>query len=414
MHSAALLPRLAFSLRWLALVCGLVGISQLAVFAADPAGKPKTKNLWQVWVTTNGKTQFYSQTPNKAEAQKTADGFNRFPGGQLKGEVRGPIKATDQTDPQLLITVPGNQMVYYISADPKMPQIVADATVEGSKSDISGVSIQWTAQVRFVGNETKHAVAGTPYDQSKTTTGGHLVLAPGDWSKIRGGRVTLVATATIDGKTARGTLDGLKILGTNPSESDLRAALQNDTMRRIARQESRWRQFLADRYPYFSEDNLGGAGIMQMTPSTDDQRWDWRANVKAGIANYQTKYRASANYVQSLRKSAGFMNLVAALNKDRAANGLPALTVTIPDFTEEQHTNDAIRGYNGWAGRDPIDRSLHLHEYRLALEANGQLKVQVMGKTNQATAVWERVPAADRPQNSGDPDYVNHVLSQSP
>jgi hypothetical protein len=414
MQSAGLLPRLAFSLRWLALVCGLAGLSQLTLFAADTTGKPKTKNLWQVWLTKDGKTQFYSQTPNKAEAQKTSDSFNKFPGGKLKGEVRGPIKMLEQSDAQLLISVPGNQMVYRISADGKMPTIVADATVEGSTTDISGVSIKWTAQVRFTGNETKHAVAGTPYDQSKTTTGGHLALERGDWSKLRGGSVTLVATATIDGKTARGSLDGLKILGTNPSVDDIRAALGTDTLRRIAHQESNFRQFLSDGYPYFSEDNLGGAGIMQITPASEDQRWDWRANVKAGIANYQEKYRLSGTYVQSLRNSAGFKNLVAAINKDRAANKQPALTVTIPDFTEEQRTNDAIRGYNGWAGRDPIDRSLHLHEYRLARDANGQLQLRLIPKTNRAEAIWERVPVADRPQDVGDPDYVNHVLSQTP
>ncbi|MEI8021840.1 MAG: hypothetical protein WCH39_26760, partial [Schlesneria sp.] len=89
-------------------------------------------------------------------------------------------------------------------------------------------------------------------------------------------------------------------------------------------------------------------------------------------------------------------------------------TINIPAFSSDQKTKDAIRGYNGWAGSDPIAPSLHLHEYRLARNSNGQLLFNIIPGTHIATAIWERVPAADRPQNSGDPNYVNHVLSQTP
>ena len=204
----------------------------------------------------------------------------------------------------------------------------------------------------------------------------------------------------------------LTIVGTNPTQTAVRAALGTDVLRRIAHQESGFRQFGSDSWPLFSSDNMGGAGIMQITPATEDQRWNWQTNVQAGINKYNSCYTLTATYVQSVRNSSQFANLVAALNQTRASS--QKLTVTVPEWTADQRMRDAIRGYNGWAGNDPVVPSLHLHEYRLARDANGRLRVTVIPNTNRAEAIWEQVPPADRPQNVGDPNYVAHVLAQTP
>jgi hypothetical protein len=47
------------------------------------------------------------------------------------------------------------------------------------------------------------------------------------------------------------------------------------------------------------------------------------------------------------------------------------------------------------------------------LNAAGNLQVTV-DAANRGAIAWERVPAADRPQTSGDPNYVNNVLRQVP
>ncbi|MCY2987983.1 MAG: hypothetical protein NTY19_08995 [Planctomycetota bacterium] len=324
-----------------------------------------------------------------------------------------PARAATPPATQLKVVVANNQTVFRISDQPQMPTVVADAQVTPAR-DLSKVQFRWTAQLRFTGQETPHGKPGTPLDIVKTTTGGHLVINPADWGKIRGGLLTLAVTTTLDAKSYGAQVGGLSILGTNPPLATLRAALGTDVLRRIANFESTFLQFGNDGWPHFSADNLGGAGIMQITPATEDQWWNWRTNVQAGVGVYQDRYRLAATYVQSLEDSQQFGALVAAYNHGRSLQHLPPLMIAVPDFTAEQQMMDAIRGYNGWAGIDPIVPYLHLHEFRLARDAAGQLRVTVIPGTTMAMAIWERVPASARPQGIGDPDYVNHVLARSP
>lgn len=71
---------------------------------------------------------------------------------------------------------------------------------------------------------------------------------------------------------------------------------------------------------------------------------------------------------------------------------------------------DMIRGFNGFAGTDSFGNVLH--EFRVPLDAAGNLIAaeQQGGKT--AIVAWEQVPAADRPQRVGDPSYVANVTRQ--
>jgi hypothetical protein len=103
---------------------------------------------------------------------------------------------------------------------------------------------------------------------------------------------------------------------------------------------------------------------------------------------------------------------IVSLNQSRTNQGLQPLTVSIPDFTEEQVRLDAIRGFNGWAGTDHF--GFELHEYRIAIDTQGfPLFTITNAATGAAQAIWERVPVADRPQDRGDPNYVEHVLAQA-
>jgi hypothetical protein len=144
--------------------------------------------------------------------------------------------------------------------------------------------------------------------------------------------------------------------------------LPHDTLRRIARLESGGgRQFLApaDRSigacALWSHDNLGGVGVMQITvpPPTDDQVWNWRANVAKGIGIFNEKVAAARAYPSHTRNSHGFKKLVQLFNSARHDKKHPAIPVDLPDFTSgtfdtdlKQLELDSIRGYNGWGGRD--------------------------------------------------------------
>jgi hypothetical protein len=144
---------------------------------------------------------------------------------------------------------------------------------------------------------------------------------------------------------------------------------------------------------------------------TIDQIWDWQENVQAGIDTLEGTYRGAPTFVKKLRASSQFKALVTALNKQRLAQKFTALTVTIPNFTATERIEDAIRGYNGYAGHDPIAPSLQLHEFRLARDTHGHLRLKLLGR-NKAEAIWEEVPVADRPKK-GDPNYVTHVLTST-
>jgi hypothetical protein len=161
---------------------------------------------------------------------------------------------------------------------------------------------------------------------------------------------------------------------------------------------------------------------MQITvpAPTDDEIWNWRANIGKGIQIFNQKVQASRNYANRVSRTAGFRNLVQRFNQRRRELSLPELLVTLPQFTSGNFDNDlrqleldAIRGFNGWGGRDQF--GLELHEFRVAVDAQGLLRVaDIDPQTRTGNAVWERVPVGSRPQRFGDPNYVNRVLRQKP
>ena len=329
--------------------------------------------------------------------------------------VAGPFTVSGK--PQITLKTSSNQTTFHLTADAAgghMPQLVCDATLTGAKQSLASTVFTWTAQVKLDHATDAHA----QHDEDTTfalgkTTGGHLSFASGSWSALRGGALTVTATATVDGQSVTSTpLANLKIVGDNPTVDLVRKALGSDTLRKIAHLESNFAQFTSAGLPLFSKDNKNGAGVMQVTPvkSADDE-WNWLTAVKDGIAVYNHALTLTATYVASLRSSTKFAALVTQYNAARAAQHLSKLTVVIPSFTTTQQTNDAIRGYNGWAGTDPVDSTLHLHEYRLKRDSAGHLMLSVSGTVG--TAIWEQVPAADRPQASGDPNYVQHVLAET-
>ncbi len=315
------------------------------------------------------------------------------------------------TAPTLKLSTAGNQTEFLISDAPAMPSLRIEVSL--TAGTLGSATIQWRLRLAFAGNETPHGKPGTPVEIQKTSPGTALAIQSADWPRLRGGQLTVSATVVVHGKSVAATLGGLRVVGQNPSDATVRQRLGSDALRRIARQESGMRQFGSDKWPLFSSDNLGGAGLGQITPANEDQRWNWRTNADAMVTKFNQTTTLAQTYQQSVRTSAKFLALVSALNQSRAKAKLPALTVTLPAWTSDQVTRDAIRGYNGWAGADPVIPGLHLHEYKLGVTAQGELKVVVAGVGPNAQAVWDPVLPATRPA-SGDRHYVEHVLTQQP
>jgi hypothetical protein len=160
---------------------------------------------------------------------------------------------------------------------------------------------------------------------------------------------------------------------------------------------------------------------MQITNPAPTQAdiWSWRTNVVSGVGIFNNKLSGARSYRTNILSLPAFRRMVNELNARRIGENLPPLTVAIPYLTSgnlndnpEQLELDAVRGFNGWAGQDRF--RLNLHEYRLKMDSStGELALSVDNSNSIGTAIWEKVPRSARP-NSGDPDYVAHVLGSNP
>ena len=263
-----------------------------------------------------------------------------------------------------------------------------------------------------------------PYSATVTNRGGLFDVALPD---IRGGQLMLTISTQFQSRPLSKDVSNLTIVGTNPAPADLKAMMPNLTLKKIAKQESGFRQFIPVSgtkpliCPYWSEDNEGGVGVMQITnprPS-DEEVWSWRGNVTRGQQIFSQKISTARSYPIMLSRSAEFRGLINLYNERRMATNMPPINIRVPNFSTgdfdanpQQMELDAIRGYNGWGGKDQF--GMALHEYRIALDADGYLVVDIDASGNSGWVRWERVPSSDRPVKFGNPDYVRMVLAQQP
>jgi len=135
------------------------------------------------------------------------------------------------------------------------------------------------------------------------------------------GECLLCTQSCVDGNCEQLMLH-THITGTNPSRALVSAALGNDVLRAIGWRESNWRQFGAGGKPLVNHNSNGTAdwGLMQINQASDDQRWNWKANVSRGAAILAEKRVQAEAY----------------LNRH-------------PPFTPEMLENETIQRYNGGA-----------------------------------------------------------------
>jgi hypothetical protein len=343
--------------------------------------------------------------------------------------------------PSVVLTFnpPGPQ--YAITEQCAMPSITATATLQNVTlaPGTPAPRFQWNVTLVFTAGSCAHAGSRTT-SHSPITGTTNLAPATGNppvasttsqfaipFTQIRGGDLTVTVSVVVGGATLTASSTGLTVVGTNPNLGSLQsAAPANDAFRKLTRLESGLRQFRAPGCPLFSADNLGGAGLCQLTSPapTDDQVWSWRANLAGGVALWNSKETTARGFAAAVRTSAAFTALVTAYNAQRAATAAaaprppgtpppvtPPVTVTLPDYTDDQVQRETLRGFNGWAGG--------LHEFRVKVDANGLLVVTLNAAGTQGTAEWEEVSAADRiahydsiglaANRRGDPNYVEDV-----
>ena len=299
----------------------------------------------------------------------------------------------------------------------QMPVIMAEAGITGVTPDpSSSTRFTWLVKIHFQCADCSNGLDKKITDELRLTSiGGKCAIT---FPHVRGGDLTISVSADLATGCYEKISKGLKVQGVNPVRQEINAACGVVALQKICCQESRGRQFDAaaetgvSDCPLFSGDRLGGVGLMQITnpAPTDDDHWDWRANIRHGAQIFNSRRAAASRYAAAVRGSAEFRELVRRFNAGRN----PPVDVVLPDFTPAQLELDMIRGYNGWAGRDAFDNVLH--EFRVPLDAQGNLQVNV-DAANRGVIVWEQVPAADRPcgrDSWGDPNYVANVQGQIP
>jgi hypothetical protein len=300
------------------------------------------------------------------------------------------------------------------ASGPQMPVIQAEVRFAGLDPDPTATAtFQWVVSIEFQCSDCRNGRAREINDQfGFTTIGGKASI---NFPRVRGGQLTIAVSADLPAQSFSTQSSELHLRGVNPPLDEIGAACGNDIVQKMVMHESGSRQFNAPRdggvseCPLFSGDRMGGVGLFQITnpPPAPEDHWDWRANINHGLQILAQKKTSAANYPARVRNSVAFQALVQRFNVSRTA---PA-QIVLPDFVQEQLDLDSVRGYNGWAGHDVFGNVLH--EFRVPLDGAGNLVVNV-GPDNRGVIEWEQVPGADRPQNSGDPNYVGHVLAQQP
>lgn len=296
----------------------------------------------------------------------------------------------------------------------QMPAIQAEVQFNGLDPDPTATAtFQWVVSINFQCSDCRNGRAREINDQfGFTTIGGKAAI---DFPRIRGGQLTIAVSVDLPAGSFSATTNELHIRGVNPPLGEVSAACGSVIVQQMVMLESGSRQFNAPRdggvseCPLFSGDRLGGVGLFQITnpPPTPEDHWNWLTNLTHGLQLLDQKRTVARAYPARVRNSEAFQALVQSFNAGRNS---PA-NIVLPDFTPQQLELDTTRGYNGWAGKDIFGNVLH--EFRVPLDPAGNLLVDI-GPDNRGIIAWQQVPGADRPQNTGDPNYVSHVLAQQP
>jgi hypothetical protein len=323
----------------------------------------------------------------------------------------------------LVIRLSPDLLEFPITTAPAMPVIQVRCAIEGTRPDPTpSTTFEWRAVLDFHPADCKNGVGTppTPLQMSGSSLGGVFSF---QFSELRGGRLTISVLAELRGQSMSAERSDLRIVGTNPLYTQLKDAIPSKVFRAITWNESRGRQFLGTANggtspcPLFSGDRKGGVGLTQLTrpAPTNEQIWNWRANITGGMKLFEEKKAVARGWPKTYREGTSFKALVDAYNAERAKAKQPAITITIPDFTNDQVELDALRGYNGWARG--------VHEFRAATDANGKLIVALSSNGKAGTASWVQVSATERTKayddahlganDRGDVDYVHHIMSAS-
>jgi hypothetical protein len=331
----------------------------------------------------------------------------------------------------LNITSPQEKAVLPLTDAPAMPALNATVQVAGYSGDTASVRFDWGLQARGQEVYGRSGKSGRWANYQVDVAAGSETGTTTPWQPadpvLAGGWGRLVVQARLPGvldNPVKSDPRWINIPGANPDKAAVESYIAEqagdlaDAVDHLDCHETggTFRQFRASANPHEPVTRSvpaeltpnpaplrplygapAGIGIAQLDPAEfPAQQWDWKTNVSGGIALFRSDYQAARKVAQKAQAKLDQQrtSVLAAVNRARAAQGLPKTTVErvlVPDLSTDQLEREAIRRYNGGT------------EYRFdagyAASASG-LTVRITGSQQ-----WVQVK---HKQNA---DYVERVLS---
>jgi hypothetical protein len=242
---------------------------------------------------------------------------------------------------RLQIDQPSANTRFNITSSPQMPQISAHAHIlDISPDPTPSTDFIWTTQIRYTGPNGHSTSLDIP---ATTITGGGYTANTG--GVIRGGDLTFMASATVNGNVLTDQTTGVNIRGINPSHQQVNGQLGGFPATSIACWESNHQlaQFDSQGLPLFGPPN--GYGIMQVDnpPVSDEGIWNWQQNVAEGLAILASKRAVAIAYPSHVQQMFPDATDFVALNLIDQATNQPYVVL------------ETIQRYNGghyWVWND--------------------------------------------------------------
>lgn len=212
-------------------------------------------------------------------------------------------------NPALAFDNPSAASIHRIDVTPQMPAIPVRARIQGINPDPTvGTDFNWRALIREDIPRSTCASARLGVCESRVAQNG---IRGGSWTPVFptniGGNVTFFVDTLLGGSLLVSNSINVEIRGNNPSPADITALAggAGTDADRVACHESGRRQFNVDGTPLLGPG--GDVGVMQLcNPSANcEQRWNWRANVNAGMVLLTQKRGQAIAYLNTHKDSAG-------------------------------------------------------------------------------------------------------------
>ncbi len=340
----------------------------------------------------------------------------------------------EEEDWSVVIDAPNEAANLDMTVAPAMPAITARARIQGNARGLA--TFQWTAEMKLTGCLKQRP---DPILHAPPIPGGNGATYQPNISPIMSGDLTLTVVATVDGET-RSAQRNVVIRGANPTCAAVQQVLGENTLSRLACQESGMSQFDVvagglNKCPLFNRMGDGGVGIGQITSNpTFEDYFNWRVNVShirqhliatkgPAVDGYRSQLMGGSN-LQIPAMDKALRALFDSYNACRTKQGKAKLTrLILPAFVQGglgdspgQYERDLLRAYNGLCG----PRYLHYprHQFQLQEDSICGLILTVDEDNLAGTASWVEVDPAVRCNAPSPPrcprngrNYVERVLS---